>query len=71
MRNRISNRVLCLALTALFAVGCSQESQGPAPETKAAPIYAGGSTTPPEKVGGKTVKRPKIINMTPTTTVVP
>jgi hypothetical protein len=71
MRHRASSRLLCIPIIAAFAAGCSDPAptNAPGPDDKpvVTPVYAGGSTTPPTKVGGKTVKNPKIINQVPPT----
>jgi hypothetical protein len=74
MRNRIAIRWLCVAVTAIFAGGCSEQAQAPSAEGTSAgppPVYAGGSTTPPTTTAsGKPIKNPKIINMHPSGKIV-
>ncbi len=71
MRSRTSPLLACVPFIAAFAAGCSDQAQTPVEPPPVTPVYTGGSTEPPKTAAGKTVKNPKIINMTPNTKVVP
>jgi len=73
MRNRPSSLWGCIPIVAILSAGCTEQTQSPTSETeKPPPVYAGGSKTPPTtSPTGKTIKNPKIINMTPNSRIVP
>jgi hypothetical protein len=67
MRNCIS-LLLGISLIAVLATGCSDKPPGPPTPPVTAKSVA--SVTPSKKGGGKTPKKPKIINQTGPTNLV-